>query len=80
LLLLLLLQWGGSLVFRARLPAATAAEAGVHLTDHSIFVQDAGRFLFAYPISSGDVVWTVGISGDVLCCLAGPFDCQHCNA
>lgn len=53
-------------MYRARLLAATAAEAGVHLTDHSIFVQDAGRFLFAYPISSGDVVWTVGVSGIVL--------------
>jgi len=65
--LLLSLQWGETLVYRARLPAAAAADAGVVLGDSSIFVQDIGRFLFAYPISSGDVVWTVGIEGEFSC-------------
>lgn len=61
------LQWGGSLVYRARLPASAAAEAGLDLTDCSMMVNGEGRFLMAYPISSGDVVWTAGISGGSQC-------------
>lgn len=60
-------QWGETLVYRARLPAAAAAAAGVNLADSSVFVQDVGRFFFAYPItidSEGDVVWTVGVTGE----------------
>jgi hypothetical protein len=38
---------------------------GLELQDSSsAFVQDLGRFFFAYPISSGDYVWTVGVSGE----------------
>jgi hypothetical protein len=60
-----LLQWGGSLVYRARLPAESAAQAGLGpwLTDSSVVLKDEGRYFFAYPISSGDVVWTVGATG-----------------
>ena len=61
-------------MYRARLPATAAAAAGVELLDSSIFLQDVGRFLFAYPISSGDVVWTVGVEGE-----CGP-DCERCVA
>lgn len=50
-------------VWRARLPASLAVSAGVDLHESSAFFQDVGRFLFAYPISSGDYVWTVGVSG-----------------
>lgn len=60
-------QWGETVVYRARLPAAAAAAAGVNLADSSVFVQDVGRFFFAYPItidSAGDVVWTVGVTGE----------------
>lgn len=60
------LQWGETMVYRARLPAAAAAAAGVDMQDSSIFVQDGGRFVFGYPISSGDVVWTVGVQGEAL--------------
>lgn len=60
-----MLQWGGSVVYRARLPAKAAAQAGLGswLTDSSIVLKDEGRYFFAYPISSGDVVWTVGATG-----------------
>lgn len=57
------LQYGDTLVYRARLPASAAAAAGVDMLQSSMFVQDVGRFVFAYPISSGDVVWTVGVQG-----------------
>jgi 2-polyprenyl-6-methoxyphenol hydroxylase-like FAD-dependent oxidoreductase len=57
--------YGKTVVWRARLPAASAVAAGLDLQDSSsAFVQDLGRFFFAYPISSGDYVWTVGISGE----------------
>jgi hypothetical protein len=57
--------YGKTVVWRARLPAASAVAAGLDLQDSSsAFVQDLGRFFFAYPISSGDYVWTVGVSGE----------------
>jgi 2-polyprenyl-6-methoxyphenol hydroxylase-like FAD-dependent oxidoreductase len=55
--------YGKTVVWRARLPAASAVAAGLDLQDSSVFVQDVGRFLFALPISSGDYVWTVGVTG-----------------
>jgi hypothetical protein len=55
-------QWDSTLLWRARLPAAAAAAAGVTLVDSSLFMQDTGWMLFAYPIAS-DVVWTVGCKG-----------------
>jgi len=39
----------------------------VDLVDSSLYVQDVGRFLFTYPISSGDLVWTVGCHGEMAC-------------
>ncbi|KAF6253545.1 FAD/NAD(P)-binding domain-containing protein [Scenedesmus sp. NREL 46B-D3] len=57
-------SYGKTVVWRARLPAASAVVAGLDLQDSSsAFVQDSGRFFFAYPINSGDYVWTVGVSG-----------------
>lgn len=58
------LQWDNTLLWRARLPYKDAVAVGVDLVDESLFVQDVGRFLFAYPISSGDIVWTVGCHGE----------------
>lgn len=58
-------SYGKTVVWRARLPAASAVAAGLDLQgSSSAFVQDVGRFFFAHPISSGDYVWTVGISGE----------------
>jgi 2-polyprenyl-6-methoxyphenol hydroxylase-like FAD-dependent oxidoreductase len=58
-------SYGKTVVWRARLPAASAVAAGLDLGgSSSAFVQDLGRFFFAYPISSGDYVWTVGVSGE----------------
>jgi hypothetical protein len=58
------MQWDHSLLWRARLPSKDAAAVGVDLVGSSLYVQDAGRFLFTYPISSGDLVWTVGCHGE----------------
>ncbi len=55
------------MVCRARLPGAAAATVGTDLVDSCMFVQDVGRFLFAYPVApdgQGDVVWTVGVTGE----------------
>lgn len=60
-------SYGKTVVWRARLPAASAVAAGLDLQgSSSAFVQDVGRFFFAYPISSGDYVWTVGVSDEKL--------------
>lgn len=58
------LQWDGTLLWRARLPHQDAAAVGFDLVDGSVYVQDVGRFLFTYPTSSGDMVWTVGCHGE----------------
>ena len=57
-------QWDGTLLWRARLPHEDAAAVGFDLVDGSVYVQDVGRFLFTYPTSSGDMVWTVGCHGE----------------
>jgi hypothetical protein len=59
------MQWDHTLLWRARLPCKDAADAGVDLVNSSLYVQDVGRFLFTYPISSGDLVWTVGCHGEI---------------
>lgn len=59
-------QWDHTLLWRARLPCKDAAAVGIDLVNSSLYVQDVGRFLFTYPISSGDLVWTVGCHGEQL--------------
>jgi hypothetical protein len=75
------LQYGDTLVYRARLSASAAAAVGVDMQQSSMFVQDVGRFVFAYPISSGDVVWTVGVQGGSLLRpeLSCGLSCQGCR-
>lgn len=57
------------MLWRARLPCKDAAAVGVDLVDSGLYVPDVGRFLFTYPISSGDLVWAVGCHGEVACAL-----------
>jgi hypothetical protein len=58
-------DYSNTFIWRARVPAATTSfeAAGVDLQGRSSMVMDAGRLWFSYPISSGDVVWTVSATG-----------------
>ena len=57
-------QYDHTLLWRARLSSKDAAAVGVDLVNSSLYMQDVGRFMFTYPISSGDLVWTVGCGGE----------------
>ena len=58
-------DYSNTILWRARVPAAGISFelVGVDLQGGSTMVLDEGRLWFSYPISSGDVVWTVSATG-----------------